>query len=89
MVAWAGGGGGPHFFLALTDHPEWGHGHTVFGGVLAEDMAGTVQRIMQLPTVVEPPKRANMPQVMKLATPIPFRLERGPGVAGTGLSPPG
>jgi len=29
MVAWAGGGGGPHFFIALADHPEWGHAHTV------------------------------------------------------------
>ncbi|KAG7343939.1 hypothetical protein IV203_021947 [Nitzschia inconspicua] len=24
MVAWAGGQGGPHFFVALADHPEMG-----------------------------------------------------------------
>jgi hypothetical protein len=24
MVAWAGGKGGPHFFIAMADHPEWG-----------------------------------------------------------------
>lgn len=29
MVAWAGGGLGPDFFIALGDHPEWGTGHVV------------------------------------------------------------
>jgi hypothetical protein len=28
MLAWAGGGG-PHFFIALADHPEWGNDHIV------------------------------------------------------------
>lgn len=39
MIAWAGGGGGSDAFIALAHHPEWGHGHTVWGEVLAEDMA--------------------------------------------------
>lgn len=30
MVAWAGGGLGPDFFIALGDHPEWGRGHVVW-----------------------------------------------------------
>eukprot|EP00271_Cylindrocystis_brebissonii_P010209 TRINITY_DN26331_c0_g1_i1.p1 TRINITY_DN26331_c0_g1~~TRINITY_DN26331_c0_g1_i1.p1 ORF type:complete len:342 (-),score=25.04 TRINITY_DN26331_c0_g1_i1:781-1806(-) len=29
---------GPDFFISLGEHPEWGHGHTVFGEVLPEDM---------------------------------------------------
>jgi hypothetical protein len=33
MVAWAGGKGGPDAFIALAHHPEWGHGHTVWGEV--------------------------------------------------------
>ena len=39
MLAWAGGAGGPDFFIALAQHPEWGNGHTVFGEVFPEDMA--------------------------------------------------
>jgi cyclophilin family peptidyl-prolyl cis-trans isomerase len=38
MVAWAGGKGGPHFFIALANHPEWQHGHTVWAKVVDEDM---------------------------------------------------
>ena len=33
MVAWVAGGGGPDFFIALAEHPEWGNGHTVFAEV--------------------------------------------------------
>ena len=39
MCAWAAGGGGPEFFIALAEHPEWGNGHTVFAEVLPSDMA--------------------------------------------------
>lgn len=45
MLAWAGGGGGSDAFIALAEHPEWGHGHTVWGEVLAEDMA-VIDRLM-------------------------------------------
>jgi len=38
MVAWAGGKGGPHFFIALANHPEWQHSHTVWAIVVEEDM---------------------------------------------------
>jgi hypothetical protein len=31
MVAWAGGKGGPHFFIALADHPEWEHNDSCMG----------------------------------------------------------
>jgi cyclophilin family peptidyl-prolyl cis-trans isomerase len=48
MLAWAGGGGGPDGFIALAQHPEWGHGHTVFGEVVAEDM-DIVDRLMERP----------------------------------------
>jgi hypothetical protein len=33
MMAWAGGKGGHHFFIALAQHPEWEHGHTIWGKV--------------------------------------------------------
>ena len=45
-VAWAGGGGGPDFFIALAQHPEWGNGHTVWAEVLPGDMA-VVDAIMR------------------------------------------
>ena len=32
-------GGGPDFFIAVGDHPEWGHGHTVWGEVDLDEMA--------------------------------------------------
>ncbi|KAK3235611.1 hypothetical protein CYMTET_54200 [Cymbomonas tetramitiformis] len=52
MLAWAGGGGGPDFFIALAEHPEWGHGHTVFGNVVTQDME-IVDEIMRQPLKVE------------------------------------
>lgn len=48
MLAWAGGGGGPDGFIALAEHPEWGHGHTVWGEVVADDMP-IVDQLMQRP----------------------------------------
>jgi len=48
MLAWAGGGGGSDAFIALAEHPEWGHGHTVWGEVLAEDMA-VIDALMRRP----------------------------------------
>ena len=32
-------GGGPDFFIAVGDHPEWGNGHTVWGEVDLDEMA--------------------------------------------------
>lgn len=48
MIAWAGGGGGADGFIALAEHPEWGHGHTVWGEVVADDMA-IIDRLMRRP----------------------------------------
>jgi cyclophilin family peptidyl-prolyl cis-trans isomerase len=52
MLAWAGGGGGPDAFLALAPHPEWGHGHTVWGEVVADDMS-IVDQLMRRPIKTE------------------------------------
>lgn len=52
-IAWAGGGGGPDGFIALADHPEWGHGHTVWGEVVAEDMAIIDKFMRERPIRVE------------------------------------
>ena len=41
MLAWAGGSGGPDFFIALADHAEWGHSFTVWGEL--HDAAGTAR----------------------------------------------
>ena len=39
-VAWSvAGGDGPHFFVALSDMPQLGVSMTVWGEVVAEDMA--------------------------------------------------
>ena len=83
MVAWAGGAGGPHFFIALRDHPEWGHEHTVFGRVMmVEDpispnntpvmtqLAALVDG--QLPLVTTSPKQ--LPIVTNFVTPIPITV---------------
>lgn len=74
MVAWAGGGGGPHFFIALADHPEWGTAHTVFGNVLPEDMEGAVSRIMARPKTRNSPKNSAAPIVTNLDEPVSFVL---------------
>lgn len=83
MIAWAGGGGGPDGFIALADHPEWGHGHTVWGEVVSTDMS-VVDRIMQeRPIRVENWGSIN---ASVFATPLPFRLRwlRPPAAAAAG-----
>eukprot|EP00545_Synedropsis_sp_CCMP1620_P005718 CAMPEP_0119019778 /NCGR_PEP_ID=MMETSP1176-20130426/22629_1 /TAXON_ID=265551 /ORGANISM="Synedropsis recta cf, Strain CCMP1620" /LENGTH=240 /DNA_ID=CAMNT_0006974063 /DNA_START=36 /DNA_END=758 /DNA_ORIENTATION=+ len=71
MVAWAGGKGGPHFFIALADHPEWKHDHTVWATVLEEDMA-LVDALMNLPLKTITPKRP--PILSYFVTPIDFTV---------------
>lgn len=71
MVAWAGGKGGPHFFVALARHPEWGHEHTVFATVAEEDM-DKVDALLSRPLVSTKPKRP--PIVTNFVDPIPFRI---------------
>lgn len=71
MVAWAGGKGGPHFFIALAQHPEWKHDHTVFGQVLQNDMT-KVDALLSLPLVSTKPKQP--PIVSNFVTPIPFTI---------------
>ncbi|KAG8460581.1 hypothetical protein KFE25_011356 [Diacronema lutheri] len=70
MLAWAGGGGGPDGFIALAEHPEWGHGHTVWGEVVAEDMI-VVDTLMARPIRTE-----DWGSIMAsvFVTPLPFRL---------------
>ena len=71
MVAWAGGKGGPHFFIALADHPEWGHGHTVWAKVFAEDMAQVDEIIsLSLRDLV----RKAPPNLVYLKEKLPFKL---------------
>ena len=73
MVAWAGGKGGPHFFIALADHPEWQHGHTVWARVLEEDM-DQLQLLLQRPLKTITPKQP--PIVSYFVTPIEFSVSR-------------
>ena len=72
MVAWAGGGGGPDFFIALAQHPEWGNGHTVWAEVLPPDMA-VIDAIMRRPLRVSNWGSIN---ATELVTPVPFDLMR-------------
>lgn len=71
MVAWAGGKGGPHFFVALADHPEWKHGHTVFGFVDEQDMP-KIDALLQRPLVETKPKKP--PIVTNFVDPIPITM---------------
>ena len=69
-VAWAGGKGGPEFFVALARHPEWGHTHTVWADVLEEDM-------WLLDAVVHRPRRVGNwggINASELVAPLPFCL---------------
>ena len=70
-LAWAGGGGGPDAFIALANHPEWGHGHTVFGTVLESDMA-VVDELMRTRAIrVESWQTIN---ASVFVVPLPFTL---------------
>lgn len=81
MIAWAGGGGGPDGFIALADHPEWGHGHTVWGEVVSEDM-GVIDKFMRERAIkVENWGSINASVFVKA---LPFSLRRlDPGAAGS------
>jgi len=70
MCAWAGGGSGPDFFVALAHHPEWGTGHTVWGDVIGGDMR-VVDLIMSRPLRVTNWGSIN---ATELVTPVPFQL---------------
>ena len=74
MLAWAAGGGGPDFFVALAQHPEWGHGHTVFGTVVPEDMR-VIDAIMRRPLRVSNWGSIN---ATELVTPLAFQLRVRP-----------
>lgn len=70
MVAWAGSRG-VHFFIALAQHPEWGHEHTVWGRVLEEDM-GMVDDLVKDHELVVLEK--NTPVVTNFVQPMTFRM---------------
>ena len=88
MVAWAGGGGGPDFFIALANHPEWGNGHAVWGQVLPEDMAlvdgGTSWNEQPgaagWSVMTRPLRVANWGTInaTELVTPVPFNVASNP-----------
>lgn len=70
-LAWAGGGGGPDAFIALAEHPEWGHSHTVFGTVHESDMAVVDELMRTRPIRVESWGAIN---ASVFVTPLPFTL---------------
>lgn len=74
-VAWAGGGGGNHFFVALAAHPEWQRAHTVFASV-PEGPHGmeVVDALMRSPKTANRPRQADRPQVTNFDEPVPFAL---------------
>ena len=73
MVAWAGGQGGPHFFIAMAHHPEWEHGHTVFAQVLSDDMKHLDHLVQTLPLQTTNPQR--LPIVTNFVEAIPFTIQ--------------
>jgi len=58
--------GGPDFFIAVGDHPEWGNAHVVWGVV--EDMS-VVDAITRMPVREQVWGQTH---VTELITPIPF-----------------
>ncbi len=76
MVAWAGGAGGPDFFIGLAKHPEWGTGHTVWGEVIGDDMK-VVDAVMSRELVVRNWGAIN---ATELVVPVPFALVPGPSL---------
>lgn len=66
-------GDGPDFFISLADHSDWGHAHTVFGEVLAEDLQSVVPKLISLPTQEEV---WNGVKVLALKEPVSFSLKR-------------
>lgn len=73
MVAWAGLQG-IHFFIALADHPEWGHEHTVWGRVFDDDMHLVDGLVKDRPLKV---LEHNVPVVTNFVDPMPFRIRGG------------
>ena len=71
-VAWAGGNGGPDFFICTAEHPEWALGHSVFAEVLPADM-GIVDAVVTHPLKVEDWGGVN---VTVLVNPVPYVLLR-------------
>jgi len=75
MVAWAGGGNGPDFFIALADHPEWGRDHTVFGDVESEAELTILEKMLKMPAFKDSGSvRPFRPPVVNLIEPIPIAL---------------
>lgn len=76
-------GEGPDFFIAVGDHAEWGHAHTVWGEV--HDMAVVDAIVAQAPVVKQ---TWGQTHVTALQTPIKFGLrEGGPGDAAATAEP--
>jgi len=71
-VSWAGGRGGPHFFVALADHPEWKTSHTVWAEVVVGDMTklDSLVKMRELKTI----KPKLPPTLSYFVDPIPFTM---------------
>ena len=69
MVGWAGGSGGPDFFINTHDDPVqwWEHQHTVWGMIRDEESLGVVEHVYGLP--------AHMTSMRMLDEVIEFSLE--------------
>lgn len=74
-VAWAGGKGGPHFFIALADHPEWKHSHTVFGRVENDDDMSKLDALVNERPLIT--NKKSLPWVTNFVQAIKFRVKWG------------
>ena len=50
MLGWAGGGGGPDFFINMYKQPatHWAKDHTIWGGLANEDSLKVVDSMFEL-----------------------------------------
>ena len=64
-------GDGPDFFIAVGDHGEWGHAHTVFG-LVDDDSMRVVDAITRLPVQEQ---TWGQTHVTSLVRPLDYELE--------------
>jgi hypothetical protein len=76
MVAWAGGKGGPHFFIAMADHPEWGNAHSVWAHVYSNKDLSKLDTLLVTRPLRTVTTLKNSPVLSNFVTPIPFTIHR-------------
>lgn len=89
MVCWAGGGGGPHFFVNLIDNAGFRDEHLCFGQVESSDDAGggaSGMAVLEAVLGLRTKPKAKPDDMTLLVEPLRFNItiEEGPGARQAG-----